>query len=458
MGKFSVFLEDETILSLEASHNTTCDELVSACIAKCSRLKSASSLAIFIRSTSGSASQFEYQLGKRDYPLQILEKNVDRGQGIMFIVKSGELPEEFPSQGPESSRIIDLWNHSDIFNEDENALDMKGSESISIDQFGSLKETQDEADMFGYLMTGGRDVKMRYFVLQDGQLYIHRNHKSRKQIMKPIEVCLSSMRPLDYQKNLSMLTTPTKRYKLGASSRNVLAAWFVGFHKSCIEDSLLFDSFSQLQNDIELVEQVIVTEREKVATKITNFRSLIELEGAKSHLLEYLKSIHCEENIMFHNAVEQYKKGEIDEHFIFYTYLEQGSPFEIALQSSIRDGIQERIETPDPEKTVFDEAQEIVLSLMENNVFPEFTSSVEFLKSQLSVNVSKNSLEFHTFPLSYESRILQFLYSSLLDAIDRNNARRAQSTIPKADHQKSSLFRRKISSKKDTKNSLPLFK
>eukprot|EP00029_Vermamoeba_vermiformis_P006419 TRINITY_DN2511_c0_g1_i1.p1 TRINITY_DN2511_c0_g1~~TRINITY_DN2511_c0_g1_i1.p1 ORF type:complete len:807 (+),score=231.66 TRINITY_DN2511_c0_g1_i1:46-2466(+) len=123
------------------------------------------------------------------------------------------------------------------------------------------------------------------------------------------------------------------------------------------------------------------------ASKV-QLKTIFRSQSARSAFQSFLHHQFCEENILFYNAVEEYKKIA-DSDFaglteganaIYNTYIIASCEKEINIASHLREKIQQNI--ANPTKTLFDDAQAAIYQLMTTDSLPKFIKSREWKEMQ----------------------------------------------------------------------------
>jgi CRP-like cAMP-binding protein len=123
------------------------------------------------------------------------------------------------------------------------------------------------------------------------------------------------------------------------------------------------------------------------ASKV-QLKTIFRSQSARAAFQSFLHHQFCEENILFYNAVEEYKKisdsdfaGLTDgANTIYNTYIAASGEKEINIASHIREKIQQNI--TNPTKAIFDDAQAAIYQLMTVDSLPKFIKSREWKEMQ----------------------------------------------------------------------------
>lgn len=136
---------------------------------------------------------------------------------------------------------------------------------------------------------------------------------------------------------------------------------------------------------------------EEVTSWSQSFQLLLQDPNGRKILLEFLKSEHSDENILFWLACEELKKegcrGPIMEKAksIYFDYISVLSPKEISIDASVREAINKKMAIPTTD--IFDEAQTHVYALMHRDCYPRFLQSPVYKSLLEELSSSENALE-----------------------------------------------------------------
>ncbi|CAG9759333.1 unnamed protein product [Ceutorhynchus assimilis] len=113
-----------------------------------------------------------------------------------------------------------------------------------------------------------------------------------------------------------------------------------------------------------------------------SFDKLMKSSSGRKVFRNFLKGEYSEENILFWLACEDFKKHtdkaytEKRSRLIFMHYIHPDSSTEVSLDSRVRDIVKKQL--PDPQPTMYDEAQLQIYTLMQRDSYPRFINSQMF--------------------------------------------------------------------------------
>ena len=419
MKEVQIHMEDGTSVSVPARSSTRCIAMVSAALSKAGVVSPAHDFVLCLKSDPDSSDHFEFEMTSTDFPVQIIQRNLQHGQHMFFRLKKVH-SETVEARAASKSTIIPsemspMWSKyspqgMSLGNIITHPINQGSSSNILFEEL-NLKFAG-KAEMFGYVFVIGKRRKHRFLLLNKTTLYFYKTHRSRNP-KKTINVSSSIISHFpEGGDNCFEIVTSKKVFRIMAEDRKEMVAWMCSTYTT--SNMLAQDNkvLSTMQHEIDQIELNKNASREAKYADLHSLRFTLNDEESSKALLAFLKSIHCEENLLFHISVEKYKAGKETASNIFSTYLRQGSRYEIALQAAVRDSIEAVVLQPDSNYTLFDEAQGIVLSLMENNVFPQYIASNFFLHAQLFSEISICKTIPPDEPFSPEFCMLQYLYSA----------------------------------------------
>jgi len=235
------------------------------------------------------------------------------------------------------------------------------------------------------------DWKKRFFVLKSNVLSYYPNHKT-SHVKGKIDLRRVVVRPAEIQATGAWefhLVTEDRIYSFKVRTQREMVDWMNHIQLQAsliISENLQFD---EIQESIDMAEYTKVSCRDKLKSASSSIYSFLEFEGALEFYLDYLKTSHCEENLLFYQAVKEYKTVESDQrgkaHDIFNTFVKDGAPYEIGIEANYRKELAGLIKKPDPRRVVFDDILSKIMSLMENTTFKDFMKSSFFIKAMLSI-------------------------------------------------------------------------
>ncbi|XP_078093237.1 regulator of G-protein signaling 17-like [Mustelus asterias] len=136
---------------------------------------------------------------------------------------------------------------------------------------------------------------------------------------------------------------------------------------------------------------------EEVTAWSQSFEQLLKHPTGKNILMEFLRSEHSDENILFWLACEELKqedhKATIAEmaKSIYLDYISILSPKEVSIDASVRETINKNMAMPTAD--MFDEAQMQIYALMHRDSYPRFLNSPMYKSLLQNVTASGNALD-----------------------------------------------------------------
>jgi len=324
-----IYFEDGSYFSVPVNLQTTAKEVIELLLKKKSRVisGSASDYSLYVAQAANADELFERRLESSENPLALQEKVRVQGHLHQFRfhlrndsktkVDENELssPEQTPrskslrlsggrakstSSSP-SRRMWKIAGGGGGVTEGRKrwwGVSPRASGSVT----GSTK--------WGYLEKKGpreKEFRMRWFVLQQGKLFYFKNHLSSP--LKPISsIDLRHAIVTGVEgSSLFSLKTPDKAYMLKAETPGDVSEWarHVRKHSDVYAEN---NEFAKLDRSIEATEQAVAT------SDIESSRSLLSLKNALKNpvtlnvIYEYMKKKHCDENLEFVLAVNEFEK------------------------------------------------------------------------------------------------------------------------------------------------------
>ncbi|KAK6474568.1 regulator of G-protein signaling 20-like [Huso huso] len=136
---------------------------------------------------------------------------------------------------------------------------------------------------------------------------------------------------------------------------------------------------------------------EEASSWALSFSTLLDNASGRDVFMEFLRSEHSDENMLFWQACEDLKteqqKADIGERAkqVYLDYISILSPKEVSIDATVRETINRNMATPTVH--VFDDAQAQIYALMHRDSYPRFLNSplYQSLLQSLSSNNSSNS-------------------------------------------------------------------